>query len=100
MRFDPLLPLMIDRTQGQIVLQILEDGFHLGKLNVKLPQFLGGAARGDMAAQQIATFSLARLPQFVLAQAEGKLRRLGRHGGLNQSRAHRIIVQRGPQFLQ
>ena len=43
--FDPMLQLMVDGAQGQVVFEVFEGGFHFGQLNVKLPQFLGRFVR-------------------------------------------------------
>ena len=41
MRFDPLLQLVVDRSQSEIVLEGFERRLDLDQLNVELPQ-LGG----------------------------------------------------------
>src|SRR5207302_8415702 len=78
-RFDPVLQLMVNRPQGQVVFEILEGGLHFGELDVRLPQVFGAAATGDIAAHQTTACTFAPLPQFVFAQAEGKLGRVCRH---------------------
>ena len=77
MGFDTVLQLVADRPYRQVVLEAFEGGFHFRQLNVKAPQLLGRTLGGEVAAQQIAAFPLARLAHFVFAQSEGQLRALG-----------------------
>ncbi len=49
-RLDPMFQLVKNRPQTQIVFEIFERRFHLGQLNIKLPQF-GGVLALQIAAQ-------------------------------------------------
>ena len=94
MGFDPLLQLVVDRAQRQIVLEVFESGFHFRQLDVKLPQLFGRSSAGNVGAQQVAAFPCARLPQFVFAQGEGQGGLAGRSPAVvNQARRRWIIVQ-------
>ena len=59
-RFDPSFQLVKDRPQAQVIFEVLECGFDLRQLNVKLPQ-AGRILSAEIAAQQIAPFSAAHL---------------------------------------
>src|SRR5437870_1018315 len=59
-RFDPSFQLVKDRPQAQVIYEVLECGFDLRQLNVKLPQ-AGRILSAEIAAQQIAPFSAAHL---------------------------------------
>src|SRR5580704_15665197 len=58
MRLDALFELVIDWTQLQIVLEVLERRLDFDELNVESPQ-LGRITSGEIAAQQITTFAPA-----------------------------------------
>ena len=58
----PLLQLVVDRSQSEIVLEGLERRLDLDQLNVEPPQ-LGGVFPGQIGAEQITAFASARLPQ-------------------------------------
>ena len=64
MRLDPMLDLMIDRPQLEIVFQVFERSFDFGQLNVELPE-IGGIAISEIGAQQIAPFTSAHLAQLL-----------------------------------
>ena len=95
-----MLQLVVDRPQRQIVLEAFEGGFHFRQLNVKLPQLFGRTSGGDVAAQQIAAFPLARLAQFIFAQGEIQLCHFRHHRGLDQAGGEGVIVQSRAQFLE
>lgn len=96
---DAVLELVVDGAQGQIVFEVFEGRLHFGELDVKLPEFLGAASAGDVAAQEIAALLFAALAQFVFAQGEGKLGRAGGDLRLDQPRARGIFVRAGRRPL-
>jgi hypothetical protein len=59
-RFDTLLQLMVDGTQAEIVLKVLEGGLDLDQLDIELPK-LGRVSSAQIGAQQVAPFSPADL---------------------------------------
>ena len=61
MGFDSGFELVIDRTDRQIVLQLLERLLDLDHLQIEPPQMAGIIAL-DIGAQQIAAFAPPRLP--------------------------------------
>ena len=69
MRLDPLLALMEDGTDREVVLELLERLLDLDELHVKAPQ--GGGVLGDhVGSQQIAALAAADPAQPVTSQAE------------------------------
>ena len=72
MGLDPVLALMVDGTQVQVVLDGFEGSFDFGKLDVEAPQ-LGGVASAEIGAQQVAAFAAVRGAQFgpVKPETEG-----------------------------
>ena len=70
-RFDPLLALMEDRPQGEVVLEFLERLLDLGEPRVVPPQ-RGGVFAGQVGARQIAALASPRPAQPVAPQREGE----------------------------
>ena len=100
MGLDAMLQLVMDGAQGQIIFEVLEGGFHLRQLDVKLPQFFRGSSAGNVGAQQISAFPFARLPQLVFAQRKGQRGFPGWHGRRHQACPGGIIVQGHAQFFE
>src|SRR5271157_6466719 len=63
-RLDAPLLLVVDRADGEVALERSKRFLHLNELDVVAPQG-GGIALGQIAAQEIASFAPARLPQFL-----------------------------------
>ena len=74
MRLDAALELVVNRTQLEIIFQVLERRLDLGELDVELPQ-LGGLAPTQVGTQQIAALAPAHLAQFLAIQVKGEVRR-------------------------
>src|ERR1019366_6928807 len=69
MGFDSGFELVIDGTDRQTLLQLLERLLNLDQLQIEPPQRAGIIAR-DIGAQQIAAFAPPRLPYFLPVQRE------------------------------
>src|SRR5260370_23175787 len=76
MRLDPMLDLMIDRPQLEIVFQVFERSLDFGQLNVELPE-IGGTAISRSCAAPIAPFTSAHPAQLLPAGREGERRPAG-----------------------
>ena len=63
-RFDAPLFLVEHRPDGQIAFERFEGGFDLDELQIELPE-LGRIRRGEVRAQQIASFASANLLELV-----------------------------------
>jgi len=75
-RFDAMFELVMDGTQLEIVLEILEGGLDLDELDVELPQ-LSRVAITQIGAQQIAPLAAAGLAKLVAVEREAESRALG-----------------------
>ena len=64
MRLDPILLVMEDRADREVVLEFLEGLFDFRELHVLVPQ-LGQIGVGEVGAQQVAALATKRLPQPV-----------------------------------
>jgi len=83
-RFDAVLKLVVDRTELQIVLEILERDLDLDELDIELPQ-MGRLSGAQIGAQQIAPLAAARLAQLVAIEREAESGVVGRHFNIDQT---------------
>jgi hypothetical protein len=60
---DPVVFLMIDRADVQIVFEFFEGLFDFGEYDVLFPKFFRTSG-GKIGAQQVCSFTAAGLPQF------------------------------------
>ena len=97
-RFDPILPLVINRSQRQVAFEVPEGFLHLRELHVELPE-PRRLITGQVGAQQIPPFPPPDLPQLVFAQGENEFGfRLG-HGDFHQARTGGILLLGGAHFF-
>src|SRR4051812_1500647 len=84
MSFDALFELMIDRTQLQIVFEILERGLDLDKLDIEQPE-LGRLPPAQIGAQEIAAFAPPHLAWLLAIESETERGGVGRHLDIDQT---------------
>ena len=83
-RFDAVLKLMEDRTELQIIFEVLERGLDLDELNIEVPQ-LGRVLVTQIGAQQIAPLAAACVSQLVAIEGEAECGVFGRHLDIDQT---------------
>src|ERR1700674_5607697 len=100
MRLDPMLDLMIDRPQLEIVFQVFERSLDFGQLNVELPE-IGGIAISEIGAQQIAPFTSAHLAQLLAVEREAERSPAGGDIDVDQPpHAARALERAAPSFIR
>src|SRR5262249_54984559 len=93
---DAVLKLVVDRTELQIVLEILECGLDLDELDIELPQ-MGRLSGAQIGAQQIAPFASARLAQLVAVEREAESGIVGRHFDIDRTPCRSGFGARGAE---
>ena len=86
MCFDASVELVVDRSNGQIVLELLEGLLDFGELDVKRPQ-RRRCGFGEVRAQQVSTLALTSLSKLRTIDAE--LEAIG-HARLITRRRHDV----------
>src|ERR1700726_5117829 len=99
MRLDPMLDLMIDRPQLEIVFQVFERSLDFGQLNVELPE-IGGIAISEIGAQQIAPFTSAHLAQLLAVEREAERSPAGAISMSISRHAARALERAAPSFIR
>ena len=74
---DPVLQLMVDGSDRQVALELLEDLFDLDQMQIEAPE-VAGIVVGDVGAQEIAALAPPRLAQLFAVERETE--GLGRDG--------------------
>jgi len=90
MCLDARILLVMNGSDGQIVLQSAKDRFDLRELNLVSPQH-GRIFPAKIRAQQIMTFAAKGLPELVLSQGEGERLRVDRLLRLRHLHFHQVI---------
>lgn len=68
-RLDPVLDLVINRTDRKVAFEVVERFFDLRQQHVELPEHVRGFV-AEVAAKQVAPFAPAGFAQFLFAQRE------------------------------
>ena len=90
MCLDARILLVMNGSDGQIVLQSAKDRFDLRELNLVSPQH-GRIFPAKIRAQQIMTFAAKGLPELVLSQGEGERLRVDQLLRLRHLHFHQVI---------
>lgn len=104
-RLDARLALVVDRPQGQVVLDLLERLLDLGELGAEAPKCFGWLRRADVGAQQVAALTGAHTAQPAAIELELEAGRRRGVGGLGHAdpdcrRGAAGFLARGPELHQ
>ena len=72
MGLDPILELLVDGSDRQVALELLEDLFDLDQMQIEAP-LDGRDRRGDVGAQQIAALAPPRSRSFLRSSENRKV---------------------------
>src|SRR5260370_3866708 len=99
MPLEPMLDLMIDRPELEIVFQVFERSLDFGQLNVELPE-IGGIAISEIGAPQITPFTSAHLAPLLAVEREAETRPAGGDLAVDQPPRRPHPGTRGAQLPQ
>jgi hypothetical protein len=98
-RFDAVLKLVVNWSELQIVLEILERGLNLDELDIELPQ-MGWISVAQIGAQQIAPFAAECPTQLLSVEREAKVAALGTTSISIKRHAALALARAAPSFMR